>query len=302
MAAQTPETAPDQVAELEKQIVRLERRLNRERKARLEAESIAEEGMRKLFDTNTDLDRRISERTQELEAATALAQASSAAKGALIGALSHEVRTPMNGVLGMLELLRDSSVGDQQAEWLDTASSSARRMNRLFARMFELFELNGRDLSDEFESVVIDELLSDYSAFWAPKLMRRGKLLVVESFLDPGTTINTARRPCRRVLDELLSNALEHASPGSVRLEVEGKANSVRLSVTDSGPGITADRLVSLLVPFDMRTTDGWPENGGLGIGFSLAQRAAEAIGGRLLVESDGASTAATLELLDSPS
>jgi len=117
------------------EIARLSRRLERERSARQEAETIAERGLRDLYLANQSLDRRVADRTSELRYAKAEIERALASTSVFLGNLSHDLRTPINGIVGMLELLSGTVTDPQHRTWLETATDSAERLRRLLVRL-----------------------------------------------------------------------------------------------------------------------------------------------------------------------
>lgn len=281
--------------ELARHVVRLERRLTRETTARHEAERIAEDGMRKLYSANVDLDRRISERTAELDDARHQAEAASRVKTDLLNCLSHEMRTPMNGILGSLELLEDSVADGEERELLQTASKSALRMNRLVIRLLKAIALESADFTGQLVPVPVDSLLASVRGYWASRGLRAGKLLIVKNELVEGAQIATYGDYLRDACDELIRNTIDHAHGGAVNIvadELESENGVfVRLSVADTGPGIAAEELAMLRQPLFARDSDKWPQNGGLGLGLGLVDRLCEALGGSWNIESSPSGT-----------
>ncbi|MEM8706605.1 MAG: histidine kinase dimerization/phospho-acceptor domain-containing protein [Actinomycetota bacterium] len=155
-----------------KQVARLERRLERERVARAEAEKIAEDGLRELYEVNRALDERVKDRTRELEVARANAVAANEAKSDFLAHISHEVHTPINGVLGMLELLDASVQGEQERSWLRSASASVERMQRLFVRLLAHLELESVDLTAVAEPKPVADILDELAARWRTRPSR----------------------------------------------------------------------------------------------------------------------------------
>ncbi|MEO0495097.1 MAG: HAMP domain-containing sensor histidine kinase [Actinomycetota bacterium] len=272
--------------ELHARISRLERRLERERQARVDAEKIAEDGLRELYDVNQALDERVTARTRELEIARANAVAANEAKSQFLAHISHEVHTPINGVLGMLELLDASTQGDTERSWLRSASTSVERLQRLFVRLLAHLELESVDLAAVAEPKAVAEILDELAARWRTRAAAAGKLLMVD-LEDPALVVGHTPQ-LELGVEELLANAIDHADPGVVQLRASRDLlGRVRIGVADEGPGI-AD---------DLRTADRLLEPGavttrtaeGLGIGLAFARRIAQCHRGTLVLEANPA-------------
>lgn len=266
--------------ELEVDLVgRLQRRYERERRARLEAEMIAQQGLRDLYSANRSLDLRIQERTTELEEATRKAEAADRAKGEFLSHAGHELRTPINGIAGMLELLDRVVTEPHSRDWLAAARESTDRLEHLVDRILWFIELETLDLSSVSDTTTIDAVVDSAAARWRQKCAGRGQLLSSE-IATPVDYKVAKTLELDRALDELLGNAVAHASPGAVRLRTSADAGLVRFSVVDSGPGIaaeTAESAAEALEPGQPPTTR---TGSGAGMGFALVRRIALALGG----------------------
>lgn len=226
-----------ELQDLTQRIERLERRLDRERRARTDAEQIAEDGLRSLYEANQELDQRILERTAELNAALEQAKAANEAKSVFLGQMSHQINTPLNGLLGMLELLTSELADDQARQWHASATRSAKRLERLTTRLITYVELENADLAARGESRWLSDVLSALHDRWHGRCLRSGQLLAVE--LNPGAdcTIH-APRELDLLFDELLSNAVDHAGPGAVTVVARHVDQHAVVEIADPGPGL----------------------------------------------------------------
>lgn len=275
----------DVPASPDKDLTRALRRLERERAARLEAETIAEESVRRLYAANQDLDRRIAERTLDLDRARLAAEQASRAKSSFLAHVSHEVRTPLNGIRGMIELVESAELDPQQRAWLTSANESAERLRRLFVRLLRYVELEGVDATITASARRVEEILDAAAGRWRVRAAAAKQLLGVESWIAPDLCV-LASAELDHALDELLENAVTHADPGAVHLMAQpGGPGTVRMGVGDPGPGfVSADFAQELaLEPGEAVTTR---RDHGQGLGLALAERVAQTLKGRLVVDS----------------
>ena len=274
------------------QIRRLERRLERERRARLQAEEIAERGLRDLWLANQELESRVAERTADLERSLRATRMASEAKEAFLADLGHELATPLHAVLGLLELIdQDELPGDDRAR-LEQAMISARQLADLLFGLVELAGAEGSATPDEFETTTPTVWLDRLVEPWTRRAAAAGQLLVPVCNA-PTRPVTAPWARLREVVDLLLDNAVTHARPGTVRVElgIDGPGELV-CAVVDSGPGLDEHQLATATEPFVR-----FGERGRLGIGLALASRLALAAGGTLELTSDGASTRAAVTL-----
>lgn len=278
-------------------IARLERRLERERDARRQAEEISERGMRDLWLANRELDERVEERTRNLAEALEQVRVASSARDRFLSTLSHEMRTPLNGVMGMLELLSQHLAGDQGQRYLEAATESADRLFQLVTRLLDLVELDSGSFTTTRTTVDLTSLADAVRDRWQMEALRGGYLLTVMTHGEDECWIDEPR--VVQILNELIDNTLTHATPGVVRIELRSYDEGFLASVSDSGPGI-APELIAELLNSDLSMVDDSAARTaqGLGLGLGICRRIAEAVGGTLELESDGkTSSTATLAM-----
>lgn len=259
------------------QIARLERRYLREHRARIEAEAIAEAGLLELSAVNASLDERIRERTAELEAAMAKANAANAAKDAFLAHVSHELRTPLNGLTGMLELLESEVSGTPASEWLTTARDSGQRLLRLVERLLSFTDLRSADLAAGAQPMIVKEIADEAAERWRLPCAKVGQLLSVDPMTAPTATV-LATPDIHRALDELLDNTVAHGPSGAVTITTRAMRDHVRFEVADPGDGPPQRTARILDTGQEPSTRHGM----GAGIGLALATRIAESLGGSL--------------------
>lgn len=276
---------------------RLRQRLDREHRARKEAELIAEQGLRDLYKANVSLDARIVERTRELEEARRRAEEANAAKSEFLAHISHELRTPINGLSGMLELLQPEVEGAAAREWLASAQASGDRLGHLFDRLLWFIDLEAADVAARAEPTSIEALLDAAGQQWRGRCARAGQLLAVDLAVPPDCQVR-ATEDLGRALDELLHNAVTHASPGAVRLMAEIRDGAVRIAVDDSGPGVGAGIAASAGGVLEPGGSAATRRTTGAGIGLALVQRISSALGGLSGIETnDEGGTSAWMQL-----
>ncbi len=271
------------------EVRRLRRRLDRERESRRQAEVIADRGMRELWLANRELDERVSERTADLAKALDDLERVVSARERFLSTLSHEMRTPMNGLLGMLELLEGCLADPNDLTYLATASQSAARLNLLLTRLLDLLDLQSGAAGRGSERVDLDVFASSIEDRWQRSALRSGHLVTVER--PHGHSPITIDRPrVDQIVDELVDNALTHATPGLVRVTLDVIGSAFEMCVVDSGPGIDPSRLAQMSDEFEMLDDSPTRRAQGLGLGLSLCRQTAELLDGSLEIDSDGTS------------
>ena len=276
----------------QERIQRLERRLERERRAREEAEQIAERGMRDLWLANQELEARVAARTVDLERSLRAAHMASEAKETFLAELGHELATPLHAVLGLLELIdSDTLAGDDRAR-LAQAATNARQLADLLFGLIELAGAEGAPTSDEIVTMTPTAWLDQIVESWTRRAASAGQLLV-PICTAPARPVEAPWARLRQVVDTLLDNAVVHARPGTLRVELDiDGSGALVCQVVDNGPGLDDHQLAAAMEPFVR-----FGERGRLGIGLALATRVARAAGGSLELTNDGGSTRAVVSL-----
>lgn len=272
-------------------IDRLERQLDRERRARRESELIAERGMRELWLANRSLDERVAERTRALEVSLEAAQAAARAKESFLAHLGNELCTPLHAALGNLELLDQQMLADDDRVRFATVGRSLHQLSGLLEGLMTLAASEGVATGVVMETATPGEFLDDLSMRWQRRLAERGQLMVVELAGELGALVADWRR-LSRVADALLDNVVQHAHPGRAVVALKVADGLLVLEVNDSGPGIPAEMWGLVTTPFFRLDADPGSAKAGAGVGLAVAQRLMEGAGGSLQVSStDGGTT-----------
>lgn len=272
--------------------------------ARTEAERHAsEERYRSLA---AELDWRVNERTAELTAineelrqAKEEAERANRAKSEFLSSASHELRTPLNAVLGFAQLLERPDLSPDDRDSVTQILRAGRTLLAMIDSVLELARVESGQLALSIEPVNVEALIHETVDLVRPMAVGRGIRLVTPADVEQPPYMLADRRRIRQVLLNLLTNAVVYnRDDGSVTVGyaiVEG--DRLRLSVTDTGPGIPAERQATLFTIFDRRLGSGH-QQAGLGVGLALSARLIEAMDGSISVESEvGAGSTFSIEL-----
>jgi PAS domain S-box-containing protein len=229
---------------------------------------------------------------EQLAAATERAQEASRAKSEILTNVSHELRTPMNAVIGMLSLMLETELTDQQRRYAAVARSSAESLLRLLNDFLDLAKIEAGKLDIELLDFDLETVLDDLIASLALRAYDQGLELTcttqseVPRFLrgDPGRL--------RQILLNLLGNAVKFTPSGEVdvRVSVLSRAPdqvTLRFAVRDTGIGIPRDRLGSLFEKFAQVDSSTTRKFGGTGLGLAICAQLANLMGGQVGVESE---------------
>ena len=239
---------------------------------------------------NRTLERRVQERTAELQEALDRVSELNQLKANFIANVSHELRTPLTHIKGYLELLISESLGkvtEEQRHALQVSQQSASRLETLIDDLIMVSLASRGELSIKPESADIRRIASLAARSPANKAMERGVNL--HTMIDEDVPfVHADSQKIAWVLNQLMDNAIKFTpSGGSVVVSVKREGeNLVLVSVTDTGIGIPSNRLNDIFEPFHQ--LDGSPTRryGGTGLGLSLVRQIIEAHGSMIEVQS----------------
>lgn len=233
----------------------------------------------------------LKESMTELDFARAALQQSASDKSRFISMISHEMRTPMNGVLGSLELLSEENLTGAAPEYLSMARQSADSMMALINQLLTFNSLNaygcGAPLCD---LVDVQSTLLSMVAEQHPLFTRKGLALSLQMADDLPRQIWSDREKMCRLFEILLGNALKFTSHGSVSLSAsrtfsDAEGEQLLCTVTDSGTGIPDGMLERIFEPFVQGDGSLSRCHEGVGLGLAIARQNALLLNGRLWAE-----------------
>ncbi|OIN09108.1 ATP-binding protein [Oceanisphaera psychrotolerans] len=229
----------------------------------------------------------VDKRTQRLRQAKEAAEAADRAKTRFIATMTHELRTPMNGILGTLALLRPALQHSPQGPRLDTLQQSAEHLLMLLNDVLDFAALEQEQLSDAAAPFALTELLDTTRAMMQGYADARRITLEVAAPALPGGHVQGHANRLRQVLINLLSNAIKFTDEhGRVELAVTPVDAGWRFSVSDNGIGIAPAQQQRIFHRFTQADDSITRRYGGTGLGLAISQRLVTAMGGCIRVES----------------
>ncbi len=230
-----------------------------------------------------------------------LAEQASQAKTRFLATLGHEVRTPMTGVLGMTELLLNTSLDPKQRGYTESIRRAGSHLLRLVNDALDLARIESGRLELDLQPFSVRQLVMEVENLMAPLARSRGLHFSLEIGLVGDISANGDATRVRQILLNLLGNAVKFTERGVVAFKFStlGSYQGLRFEVADTGPGINAEQQARLFQRFEQgegaRTTSRY---GGSGLGLAICQELAMAMGGHIDVVSRlGVGTRFTVEL-----
>lgn len=225
---------------------------------------------------------------KRLRAAEAKAKESDRLKTAFLANVSHEVRTPMNAILGFSELLKNPELtGEQHKEYLDIIEKSGERMLLLINDIVAISKLDTGQITTYYTLTDVNELIEHLHSVYLPITDEKGLAFKISELAPKEKCkVYTDKEKLISVLTHLLKNAIKYSADGTIEIGVSLEKGHYRFSVKDDGIGIPEERIENIFERFvqaDIRLSRA---HEGIGLGLSISKAYIEMLGGNITVES----------------
>ncbi|NWG38665.1 MAG: response regulator [Hydrogenophilaceae bacterium] len=239
---------------------------------------------------------------KQLHRAVRREKEASQAKSQFLANMSHELRTPLNGVIGIADLLRETSLNKEQQELTQAIHASAQTLQKLIENVLDISKIEAGKLSQNYEDYDLHHLLSSTVLMLEPQAHRKGLLLATHIAPQTPYSLHGDVQHIRQVLINLIGNAIKFTEHGRVDVYVrpftQRTQSWLRFEVVDSGIGIPVELQGRIFESFTQADASITRRYGGTGLGTTISKRLVEMMGGRIgLVSQPGDGTTFWFEI-----
>lgn len=257
------------------------------------------------YDVPTFFERKKVE--EEMQRSRLMAEESAKAKSDFVANMSHELRTPLSAILGFTDLIKKTSLDQEQKEYLEAISSSGQNLLSVINDILDLSKLDAGKFSIEQLHFRIPELIHSIQLMFAGKAKDKNLIFSCQADVALQDPVSGDPKKLTQILINLVGNAIKFTDEGSILVNCrlmsreQGKS-TVAFSVQDTGIGIPQHKQESIFERFVQADTDTTRKYGGSGLGLSIARQLVSLLGGTLTLQSEpGKGTTFSFSLPFSP-
>lgn len=214
-------------------------------------------------------------------------------KRQFLAALNHEIRTPLSGILGMTNLLEQSTLSTEQKEYVHLTKACAEELNQVLSSALEYTSMTAGEVHIDHSDFLLQESIEALTAHWLLRARQKGLQLRLRISDEVPEMAQGDELRFRKLLTHLLSNAVKFTESGEIELRVDATPHPedpeqflLQVALSDTGIGIAPDQLQRIFACFEQLESGLGRRYPGLGLGLSLARGLTTQLGGELLVDS----------------
>ena len=213
------------------------------------------------------------------------------AKSEFLATMSHEMRTPLNGIIGMAQVLANTELAPEQREYLDVVAECSTRLLALINEILDLAKIEAGLMTLEVRKTNLRDFLRHIDNHWRHRAIAKGLAFRMTVENDVPTVVAFDEVRLRQVLENLLSNAFKFTERGEIQIRVSlvcgaGNQTDIRFEVRDTGRGIAVENHERIFQPFVQSDSSITRRFGGTGLGLAICKKIIALMGGAIGMES----------------
>ena len=232
---------------------------------------------------------RLSQMIEQATRATHEADSANRAKSDFLATISHEIRTPLNGIIGFVELLDETTLNEEQDDYLIRIKSSSEALMSLINDVLDFSKVESGHLNLELRDFSILPMINSLNSMFLSQAIEKGLSLKISVDDSVPRKIRGDETRLRQILLNLLSNAIKFTKSGDVSLHVsthsidlESNLAELEFEVQDTGIGMSSEEISRLFMPFSQGDSSTTRKYGGTGLGLAICKSLSEAMGGKV--------------------
>ena len=225
----------------------------------------------------------IKQTEEALAEAKEKAENADRSKSAFLANMSHEIRTPLNAIVGFSELLAAANTEEEKQKYLEILHTNSELLLQLVNDILDLSKIEAGTLEFVYSDVDINLLLNDLEQLFRMKIGSNSPVQIITEPGLPSCMVHTDRNRIAQVVSNFVSNAIKFTTEGSIRIGYQSSENGLRFYVSDTGSGISADKLEGVFDRFVRLQSD----KNGNGLGLSICKTIVNKLGGEIGAESE---------------
>ena len=224
----------------------------------------------------------------DLELAKQHAEAANQAKSAFLANISHELKTPLNAIIGYSDLLHEeiNELGyPELSNDFQKISFESQKLLKIIQEVIDISKIETNKIKLYLEDFNLSSLIKNVVKSAEPLVLKNGNILTVEGVEDIGIMYADPIK-VQQIISNILSNAAKFTHQGEINFRVNRQREQIVISVTDNGIGISLDQIKYLFKPFTQADESMTRQYGGTGLGLAISQRFCQMMGGNITVDS----------------